>query len=160
MKNTVIYFDMDGVLCDFDKQADKHNIWKPENHKPDWKKTQEIGESFWSEMEPIPEGLNLLKEVEKAGYEIGIFSAIHLDCGKKGKRDWLSKYLPQIPKKNIIIVRSGSMKHKFAKKNSMLIDDKSSNVDNYISVGEKGLLFTKNTTLSDVLDALNGSTSN
>lgn len=156
----IVYFDMDGVLCDFDKQADKMEIWKPENHKPDWKKTQDIGEKFWSEMEPIQEGMNLLSEVEKAGYEIGIFSAIHLDCGKKGKRDWLSKHLPQIPKKNIIIVRSGSMKHKFARKNSMLIDDKVSNVENYISVGEKGLVFTRDTSLSDVLGVLNGSTSN
>lgn len=156
----IVYFDMDGVLCDFDKQADKMEIWKPENHKPDWKKTQDIGEKFWSEMEPIQEGMNLLSEVEKAGYEIGIFSAIHLDCGKKGKRDWLAKHLPQIPNKNIIIVRSGSMKHKFARKNSMLIDDKVSNVENYISVGEKGLVFTRDTSLSDVLGVLNGSTSN
>lgn len=153
----IIYFDMDGVLADFDKQADKMDIWKPENHKPDWKKAEEIGTKFWADMEPIQEGMDLVAAVEKAGYEIGIFSAIHLECGKKGKREWLAKHLPQIPKKNIIIVRRGNMKHKFAVKDSMLIDDKLENVQNYIAVGEKALQFNRDTKFADFERVINAS---
>lgn len=153
----VVYFDMDGVLCNFDKQADKLNVRKPENHKVDWKKVQAIGSKFWEDMEPIQEGLDLMAAIEKAGYEVGIFSAIHLDCGKNGKRAWLAKYLPQIPKKNIIIVRRGNMKHLFAPKNSLLIDDKLENVQNYISVGEKALLFNRESKFADFEEVINAS---
>ena len=85
---------------------------------------------------------------------MGIFSAVHLDCGKQGKREWLAKYLPNIPKKNIIIVRNGNMKHKYAVKDSILVDDKPENVANYQSVGEKAVLFTKDTQLNDILDVI------
>ena len=116
-----------------------------------WKK---IGSSFWADMNPIQQGLDLINQVAKLGYDVGIFSAVHLDCGKQGKREWLAKYLPNIPKKNIIIVRNGNMKHKYAVKDSILVDDKPENVANYQSVGEKAVLFTKDTQLNDILDVI------
>lgn len=149
-----IYFDMDGVLCDFEHRCDELDCWKPDIHKCNWKKMEEIGHSFWSDMNPIQHGLDLINQVAKLGYDVGIFSAVHLDCGKQGKREWLQKYLPNIPKKNIIIVRNGNMKHKFAIKDSILIDDKPENVANYKMVGEKAILYTNELSLNDILDVI------
>jgi hypothetical protein len=46
------------------------------------------------------------------------------------------------------------MKHKFAIKDSILVDDKPENVANYKMVGEKAVLFTKDTQLNDILDVI------
>ena len=42
-----IYFDMDGVLCDFESRCDELECWKPDVHKCNWNKMKEIGPSFW-----------------------------------------------------------------------------------------------------------------
>ena len=46
------------------------------------------------------------------------------------------------------------MKHKFAVKDSILIDDKPENVDNYKMVGEKAILYTNDLSLNDILDVI------
>lgn len=138
---------MDGVLCDFDKRCDEYNAWKPENHKPDWNKLQDIGPSFWSDMEKIPGGMKLLEKVQQFANEhpsikVGIFSAVHLKEGKEGKRIWLKKNTTI--KDNIILINNGNFKHKYAQPNSILIDDKLANVNNYIESGNQAVLFNRN----------------
>ena len=144
----IIYFDMDGVLCDFDKRCDELDCWRQDIHKCDWKKMKEIGPKFWSEMDPITEGLALLKKVvewadTRDDIKIGIFSAVHLFEGKIGKRSWLKKYAPFIPNELIKIINNGNFKYKEASADSLLIDDKESNVENYISSGGHGVHFSR-----------------
>ena len=73
-----IYFDMDGVIADFDKRCDDLECWKPDVHKCNWNKMKEIGPSFWSDMEPIERGLILLEMVKDyadkhPNVQVGIF---------------------------------------------------------------------------------------
>ena len=81
-----IYFDMDGVLCDFDYQSQLYDIWKPE-HKPDWKKVAQLCPDFFAKMPPIFNGLNLLKAVntlnpntisKRKSFPLSVFQMVNL----------------------------------------------------------------------------------
>lgn len=154
-----IYFDMDGVLCDFETRCDELECWKPENHKCNWNKMKEIGPSFWSEMKPIKEGLMLLKKVKEYAdkhpdIEIGIFSAIHLWEGKIGKKAWLKKYVPFIPNEQIKIINNGNLKHKEATPDSILIDDKEKNVEKYREAGGHSVLFLQSKSIDKMFNEI------
>ena len=49
----IIYFDMDGVLVDFVKQANKYGCFTKKS-KVNWKKVIKIGTIFWETMEWLP----------------------------------------------------------------------------------------------------------
>lgn len=154
-----IYFDMDGVLCDFESRCDELECWKPDVHKCNWNKMKEIGPSFWSEMKPIQKGLMLLKKVKEyadknPGIEIGIFSAVHLWEGKNGKKAWLKKYVPFIPKELIKIINNGNFKHQEATPDSILIDDKEKNVENYRNAGGHSVLFSQDKSIDEMFDEI------
>ena len=127
-----VLLDMDGVLCNFDKMADEHNMRK-ENGKCDWKKIQkEMGSGFWSMMEWTEHGQDLLNRVHSFCHEhnlkLGILSAIFLDCGKRGKMKWLAEHCPQIDSDEILITDKGVNKFKLMLDGDLLIDDKNENL--------------------------------
>lgn len=129
-----VLLDMDGVLCDFDKMADEHNMRK-ENGKCDWKKIQrEMGSGFWSRMEWMENGQELLNRVhsfcQEHNFKLGILSAIFLDCGKRGKMKWLADHCPQIDSENIIITDKGVNKWLKLEDGDVLIDDSEVNFAN------------------------------
>lgn len=134
-----IYFDMDGVLCNFNKRCDEFDCWRKDVHKCDWKKMKEIGPIFWADMDKIKLGMDLLKKTLKWATDknvtVGIFSAVHLFEGKIGKREWLKKYCPEIKPENVIIINNGNFKHEQATPDSLLVDDKIANVENYRNAG-------------------------
>ena len=128
-----IMLDMDGVLCDFEQQADLQHARK-ENGKCDWKLMDKIGPKFWSEMKWIEEGrklYNALLELVKKNpdIELGIASAIFLRNGKKGKKEWLAANCPEIDKANIIITNKGLDKWLELDEGDILIDDKKENIE-------------------------------
>ena len=55
----IIYCDMDGVLCDFDKQFEKLTNTPPKEFEANkgtqefWRVILEDGEKFWSDMQPM-----------------------------------------------------------------------------------------------------------
>lgn len=127
-----VLLDMDGVLCNFDKMADEHNMRK-ENGKCDWKKIQkEMGSGFWSMMEWTEHGQDLLNRVhsfcQEHNLKLGILSAIFLDCGKRGKMKWLAEHCPQIDSEEILITDKGVNKFKSMLEGDLLIDDKRENL--------------------------------
>ena len=153
-----ILLDMDGVLCDFDQRCDELNCWREDIHKCNWKKMEEIGESFWTDMKPLDEGMllfnYLIQYCEKNGHELGILSAVHLPCGKRGKRKWLTKNgLAQFMKyPNIKIINNGNQKYKLAEPDMLLIDDKAENCEKFIEAGGKAIRFDGNS--ANVIKAL------
>lgn len=142
-----IMLDMDGVLCNFDKRCDELQCWKEDVHKCNWKKMEEIGDIFWSDMEPLEEGIKLfnylIEYCKKNGHELGILSAVHLPCGKRGKRKWLTKngIAQFIKPENIIIINNGNMKYRLAHTEMVLIDDKIQNCLDFIDGGGKAIRF-------------------
>lgn len=142
-----IYFDMDGVLCDFDKRCDELSCWREHNHRPDWTKMSKIGSEFWSLMEPIPEGMELYNSIKKFADEhniqVGILSAIHLECGVTGKHSWIKHYL-DLPSNLVNIVSNGKMKYILASPDILLIDDNENNVRDFISSHGNAIIFDRN----------------
>lgn len=135
----IIYFDMDGVLCDFDKRCKQLDCRKP-NGKCNWEKMDAIGQKFWADMDKIDKGIELLTNVlswfaSNSDVQIGIFSAVHLKNGKLGKMKWLEKYLPMIDKGLIKIINNGKFKFQYANSDSLLVDDKEENVKNWKNAG-------------------------
>jgi len=127
-----VLLDMDGVLCDFDKMADEHNMRK-DNGKCDWKKIQrEMGSGFWSRMDWMENGRELLNRVHtfclEHNIKLGIMSAIFMSCGKRGKMEWLAEHCPQIDSDDVIITDKGVNKYKLMQDGDLLIDDKMENL--------------------------------
>ena len=127
-----VLLDMDGVLCDFDRMADEHQMRKP-NGKCDWQKIKkEMGSQFWSEMEWMPHGEELYEAVKKfcqeKGLKLGILSAIFLPCGVDGKEEWISYHCPDVKAEDILITDKGINKWKEMEDGDILIDDKVENL--------------------------------
>jgi hypothetical protein len=146
-----IYCDMDGVLCDFNSRFKQIN---PENLTPGeyiaeysesefWKligSSYEDKEKFWSEMSWMPDGKQLWEYISK--YNPTLLSAPSYDASSRyGKRLWVDKNLPGVE----LILAAAKKKQNYSKPNRILIDDKASNVEQWISKGGEGILH-KNTT--------------
>ncbi len=142
-----IMLDMDGVLCDFDRMVDEHQMRKP-NGKCDWQKIRkEMGSQFWSEMEWMPHGEEFYEAVKKFcqehGLTLGICSAIFLKCGVDGKEEWLSYHCPDVKAEDIIIADKGINKWRHLQDSDILIDDNKDNVDLHIKAhpDSRGIVF-------------------
>lgn len=153
----IIYFDMDGVLCDFDKRCNELSCWREDNHRPNWKKMEEIGPDFWGLMEPISVGMELYFKIKKFALDnkidVGILSAIHLECGVIGKHNWIKSHI-EVPSNLVKIVRNGKIKHRLASPENLLIDDNENNVNDFISSGGKAILFDRQKPLNELIDEI------
>ena len=141
-----IYCDMDGVLCDFEKnikntlgitlnkwmQIPKNERWDPVIAKP----------KFWYNMPWLNDGKNLWRFIEK--YDPHILSAASQEdpnC-KPGKSSWIQKNL-RISRGRVNLVQR-SEKQLYAKvggKPSILIDDYGRNTKEFTTKGGIGIRF-------------------
>lgn len=145
MKNRICYLDMDGVLVDFVNGAlREHGYHLPEgtvkwdfNHQlkiPDPEFWGPFGRSFWSNLGWMPEGRELLTELEI------MFGQDHIvilssPCGTpgcaEGKLDWIKQHLPKYKRQYLL----GPAKHLCASPSHILIDDYDHNVDKFRTYG-------------------------
>lgn len=117
-----IFCDMDGVLCDFDKQFQKLIGYAPEKYEEKYgsskffKQISNEGEKFWSTMGWTSDGKHLWNNIKK--YNIFILSAPIRDKSSiTGKKKWLKDNI-DISEDKVII---DSNKQKYAKnKNDIL----------------------------------------
>jgi hypothetical protein len=147
-----IYCDLDGVLCDFIKQANKiHKYWMDvyrKNKQLAWQMLVEFGANkFWSTMDWESDGKELWNYIKK--YNPIILSAIP-QIGKNeamdGKREWIAKNLGwEYVSSSIITFRS--QKQKYSGVGKILIDDRDKSIKEWEYVGGIGILHktTKNT---------------
>jgi hypothetical protein len=141
-----IYCDMDGVLTDFEKrfitllrkEGPKYyskeviaQVTKPkhfeklEGAKEFWKFIdQYIGLEFWSDMPWMPNGKELWNFIAPYSPKI-LSSPSREDTSRLGKRVWVKDNLTPPPP---VIFRYSNAKAQFADSNSILIDDKPSNL--------------------------------
>ena len=168
-----VFFDMDGVLANFNKAADAIQKDRGNNKPFDelndeekakvkafWSKVEERGPSFWADMEPIPQAVDLLNMLaEHKKIRLFVLSSLPKtgsELAKQGKEAFLEKNFSGIFDGHFFTI--GKPKGLFVRNQfDILIDDRISNVKNWQYNGGIGLLFTNNTynivvdTLSQIL---------
>ena len=111
-KKFYIYVDMDGVLADFFKEPNAVDRFRDE---PD----------FFLNLAPIENNLQAVKKMlDIPEVSVRILSASPNDRCDMDKRMWLQRYLPEMPTRNIIIMRNGERKCDYQPtKSGILFDD-------------------------------------
>lgn len=141
MKKYKFYVDLDGVLTDLYRSFKdltgidlyKHDI----DDKEFWKPVDKAGYNFWLNIPWMKDGKELWDYVKK--YEPEILSApSQQNDSRVGKHDWVKRELPGVH----LILRSASNKKEFASPDSILIDDRISNIDDWNKAGGIGILHT------------------
>ena len=138
----VIYSDMDGVITDFDKRFMKYSKGIPpsqyesENGKEAfWDLITKEGVKFWVGMDWMPDGKTYWNYIKK--YNPILLSApSREESSKLGKRLWVKKNLPGTK----LMLAYAKDKQKEAAPNHILIDDRQSNIDEWIANGGIGIL--------------------
>jgi 5'(3')-deoxyribonucleotidase len=126
------YFDMDGVLADFDGQPNAMKRFITE-------------EGFFTKLAPtkLAKTLNeelINREVYENTYILSASPNLKADIDKMF---WINQHLPNIKIENVIIVRGGKgadeRKAKYANSDSVLFDDYSNNLITWEQFGGKGI---------------------
>ena len=137
-----IYCDMDGVLCDFEKQFIKFFKMSPDEYDAEhgrtafWKAIDDAGVRYWAGMDWMPEGKKLWSYIEK--YKPTLLTAPSYDDSSRiGKAVWRKKHLPGVPMK----FKAAKNKADFAAPDTILIDDRVDTINDWNSRGGVGILF-------------------
>jgi len=140
-----VYVDMDQVLCNFMKSADKASggSFINANKAERWNKISNT-DSFWSDLEWMPSAKKVYQKLVR--YDMKILSAFSSkdSNSKSGKMKWLSKNT-KIKRGNIHLVMR-SQKQKFATtmkgRPNVLVDDYIKNIKEWEANGGIGIHHT------------------
>lgn len=150
-----IYCDMDGVLTNFEARFDHFTGMHPQEYEKA-KGTQafwnlidvEIGVRFWVGMDWMPQGEQLWNFIKKFNPSL-LTSPSRDNSSRLGKSLWVRNKLSPKPK---VIFAYSKDKQRYATPESILIDDKPSNIEEWKAAG--GIAFrVKN---GDIVPALKG----
>lgn len=146
---TTIYFDLDGVLADYKGCVESHGLI----YVPSTKRTPEQNiimhegikqiPHFYYQLPPIKGTVDLFLTLKNT-YHCEILSAIPkekwgFETVIEDKQAWVRKYLGSDVKVNLV---KRADKPLFCKgKDSILIDDKLTNIEAWIASGGTGILF-------------------
>lgn len=133
-----IYCDMDGVLTDFEKRFDHYAGMPPKQYENQygtpafWELIdQKIGLKFWVGMDWMPQGRKLWDFISP--YKPDLLTSPSRDDGSRlGKNLWVKNNLNPKPK---VIFAYSKDKQRYANENSILIDDKKSNINEWAAKG-------------------------
>ncbi len=147
-----IYFDMDGVLADFDRgvkelcgipSAGQSKEFSKEADDLMWVKIREV-EHFYDRLEPMPGALEMFRRIyEKYGERCEILTGIPkpkrgiLTAGED-KTAWVHRLLSKDMVVNIVYKEE--KKNFCTGKDCILIDDLEANIDSWVSYGGTGIL--------------------
>ncbi len=138
-----IYCDMDGVLCDFDRRFEQFGGMSPKAYESEygikqfWALIDDAGEQFWSKMPWMPEGKQLWTYISK--YKPYLLSAPSREYSSRyGKKLWVQENIPGTK----LILAKRENKRDYANRKSILIDDRTDNINDWNTAGGIGILFT------------------
>ena len=158
-----IYFDMDGVIADFNKGIKELCGLEPmaqgdrdeERTTQMWSAVKAVPH-FYLKLDPIPEGMELFSVLyDLRPDDVEILTAQpkpkrNIETAELDKRLWCEQYLPMIP----VNVSYRSEKQNYANGN-ILIDDFDENIEEWESQGGTGILFTNKDEVLEKLKELN-----
>jgi phosphoglycolate phosphatase-like HAD superfamily hydrolase len=149
----ILYFDMDGVLVDFDKSYEKltgglslRAYSKKVGDKPAHDIFLDAGTKYWADMDWVQGGRELFAAGERLFSNIWILSSAGTTSPElaktviQGKREWLQRHLPQIPMSKVLVVLGRHRKKEYAAKNAILIDDMPDTIESWNKRGGSGIL--------------------
>ncbi len=139
--NYKIYSDMDGVLADFENGYKKLTgvDLKGEFVKGDdfWDPIKVAGVGFWAGLKWMSDGQKLWNYIKP--YKPDLLSApSREDSSRIGKHVWVKQKLPGTK----LILRYAKQKQELATPESILIDDRQINIDQWEAAGGIGILHT------------------
>jgi len=145
MKSKVIFLDMDGVLVDFFTGMKRYTGKEPPRSHVEYLEylhntpREQFGYDFWSTLPKTEECdmiINHIMQTYTLEHTIILTKPIDTHGCIDGKIDWLKKNAPQLANSFFI----GNKKWKLASKESILIDDFDSNIQEFEKHG--GLTIT------------------
>jgi len=136
-----IYCDMDGVLADFESGYEKLTgiDLRGEFKKGDdfWDPISKAGVGFWAGLKWMPDGQKLWDYLKP--YKPDLLSApSREDSSRIGKHVWVKYKIPGTK----LILRYAKQKQELATPESILIDDRQVNIDQWEAAGGIGILHT------------------
>ena len=139
--NYKIYCDMDGVLVDFEGGYEKLTgiDLKGEFKKGDdfWDPIKVAGVGFWAGLKWMPDGQKLWDYIKPLKPEI-LSAPSREESSRIGKAVWVKYKLPGTK----LILRYAKQKQQLATPESILIDDRQINIDQWEAAGGIGILHT------------------
>lgn len=133
-----IYCDMDGVLTDFESRFEHFSGMHPQEYEKAhgipafWNLIDvKIGVRFWVGMNWMPQGQRLWDFISP--YKPDLLTSPSRDnASRLGKQLWAKNNLSPKPK---VIMAYSKDKQRYANENSILIDDKKSNINEWAAKG-------------------------
>ena len=136
--NYQIYCDMDGVLTDFQGRFEHFTGVPPDEYEEKYGAAAfwhlvdvQVGLKFWTEMEWMPGGKELWNFIRPYN-PILLTSPSRDNTSRVGKNLWVKENLTDPPK---VIFAVAKDKQKYASAESILIDDKRSNIQEWTESG-------------------------
>ena len=155
-KKYTIYSDMDGVLVDFNERFKRFSNGVPPTEYEQkfgkdkfWELVDGIGVRFWVGMDWMSDGKQLWDYIKKYNPTL-LSSPSRADHSKMGKRIWRQRNLPTTK----LVLAQARNKQNYADPDSILIDDRASNIDQWIKAGGIGILHTDTTSTINKLKEL------
>lgn len=137
-----LYCDMDGVLTDFEQRFEHFSGMSPEQYQNKYGQAKfwnlidvEIGLDFWSKMQWMPGGKQLWEFISPYNPQL-LTSPSRDNNSRLGKNTWVKDHITPTPK---VIFAYSKDKQRYANSNSILIDDKKSNIQEWVAKGGIGL---------------------
>jgi len=157
-----IYCDMDGVLTDFESRFEHYAGMQPKAYENKYGEAAfwelidgKIGERFWSGMPWMSRGKELWNLIKDYNPSI-LTSPSRNQVSRDGKQSWVDSHLSPTPE--VIFAFSERFKNArtksfYSNENSILIDDRDDNINNWIAKGGIGLQ-VHNGNITPVLEKL------
>ena len=138
-KKPRIFFDMDGTLAEWRNITFSADIKRPEDIEEAVKKLNEIllTPGYFRSLLPYENVVEAVKILIGGGFNVHIASCAMNHEDKNGpageKLDWISSYIPELPRENIHIIPNGADKAKFLgiSEGDVLVDDYTKNLSEW-----------------------------